>query len=61
MVNAKKIPIRGCNMSVVLLGMFSNLKNHKNGSRRMVWNKTKPPYEENNLETTHAIHEGRNN
>ena len=31
MVNAIKIPIRGGNMSVVLLGMFSNLKNHKNG------------------------------
>ena len=27
--------------------------------RRMVWNKTKPPYEEKNLETTHAIHEVR--
>ena len=34
MVNAIKIPIRGCNMYVVLLGMFSNLKNHKNGGER---------------------------
>ena len=31
MGNAIKIAIRGRNISVVLLGMLSNLENHKNG------------------------------
>ena len=41
MVNALKIPIRGCNISVVLLGMLSNLKNHKNGGE---WYGIKPSH-----------------
>ena len=59
MVNAIKIPIRGCNMYVVLLGMFSNLKNHKNGGEWYGIKSSHVPYEEKNLEPlTPSVKEG---
>ena len=61
MVNAIKIPIRGCNISVVLLRMLSNLKNHKNGGE---WYRIKPSHpmkKRTSKPVTPSMNEGRNN